>query len=57
MKSLRLSSSLFVADDATAIKNANAVANSNARYSINGQKVNANYRGIVIENGKKKLVK
>lgn len=45
------------ADDATAIKNANAAANSNARYSINGQKVNANYRGIVIENGKKKLVK
>lgn len=44
-------------DDATAIKNANATANSNARYSINGQKVNANYRGIVIENGKKKLVK
>lgn len=44
-------------DDATAIKNANATANSNARYSINGQKVNANYRGIVIENGKKMLVK
>jgi len=44
-------------DDATGISNVKSNANANSRYSINGQKVNANYRGIVIENGKKVLVK
>lgn len=38
----------------------NSISNkpvSTARYNVAGQKVNAAYKGIVIENGKKKLVK
>lgn len=30
---------------------------SNARYNIAGQKVDDSYKGIVIENGKKRIVK
>lgn len=40
------------------IQNDNVVSgNANALFTISGQKVNDNYRGIVIKNGKKLLVK
>lgn len=47
----------FSDDDATGI---NAVSNSTknaARYNLSGQRVGQDYKGIVIENGKKYLVK
>ena len=41
------------------IKNVNAakVNNNNARYNLAGQKVDASYKGIVIQNGKKFIQK
>jgi len=42
----------------TGIQNAKAQAQKNAiRYNLAGQKVDANYKGIVIENGKKFMIK
>ena len=45
--------------DATAIKNANAAANSEVApmFNVAGQRVNKDVKGIVIKNGKKMLVK
>ncbi len=44
--------------EATAINNATAVKNANGViFNMAGQKVDANYRGIVIKNGKKVMVK
>ena len=37
--------------------NANNILGDNARYNLNGQKVDHTYKGIVIEQGKKSLVK
>lgn len=42
---------------ATGINTVSTAAKSGARYNVAGQKVNAAYKGIVIENGKKFLVK
>lgn len=46
-------------DAATGISSitTNPVASPAARYSLAGQRVNASYKGIVIENGKKYLIK
>lgn len=46
-------------DEATAIMNIenDKTINSNAIYNISGQKVSADYKGIVIKNGKKMFVK
>lgn len=41
----------------TSINSAKAEMNSGVLYNIAGQKVDANYRGIVIKNGKKVMVK
>ena len=41
----------------TAIKTAKAVAADGIRYNLAGQKVGAGYKGVVIENGKKIVVK
>ena len=41
----------------TAIQSAKAQAKAGIRYNLAGQKVDANYKGIVIENGKKMIVK
>lgn len=50
---------LFVADDATAINGVQTTVKTqnNVRYNIAGQRVAANYKGIVIVNGKKMLQK
>lgn len=48
----------FVFDDATAINGTDvAVPKSSVRYNLNGQAVGADYKGIVIVNGKKMLMK
>ena len=45
-------------DPATAIgKQPTAVPRSGARYNLSGQRVDNGYRGLIIENGKKRLVK
>ena len=45
-------------DIATAIETVEAApAKDNALYNVAGQKVNASYKGIVIKNGKKYLLK
>ena len=45
-------------DPATAIGNQpTAVPRSGARYNLSGQRVDNGYRGLIIENGKKRLVK
>jgi hypothetical protein len=45
-------------DPATAIGNQpTAVPCSGARYNLSGQRVDNGYRGLIIENGKKRLVK
>ena len=41
----------------TAIQSTKAQAKAGIRYNLAGQKVDANYKGIVIENGKKFMVK
>jgi len=43
--------------DPTAILSTKAQAKASIRYNLAGQKVDANYKGIVIENGKKMMVK
>ena len=48
---------LLPVDDPTAIQSAKAQAKAGIRYNLAGQKVDANYKGIVIENGKKFMVK
>ena len=50
---------LFVEQDATAINGIETTvkAENNARYNIAGQRVNDSFKGIVIVNGKKMLVK
>ena len=48
---------LLPVDDPTAIQSAKAQAKAGIRYNLAGQKVDANYKGIVIENGKKMMVK
>lgn len=51
---------ILIDDEATAIvsvENDKTINNSNEVYSISGQKVGADYKGIVIKNGKKMFVK
>lgn len=43
----------LVTNVADGIKNVNVNANDNAIYNINGQRVDANHKGIVIKNGRK----
>ena len=44
-------------EDATAIKTLKNKAQKNVRYNLAGQKVDANYKGAVIMNGKKFIQK
>lgn len=49
---------VYLTSGETGIQSAKAQAQKNAiRYNLAGQKVDANYKGIVIENGKKMMVK
>ena len=49
---------IYLTSGETAIQSAKAQAQKSAiRYNLAGQKVDANYKGIVIENGKKIMVK
>ena len=49
---------LLFADEATAITSvATDTAEGGAAYNLAGQRVNAGYKGIVIKNGKKYIVK
>lgn len=41
----------------TGIRNVEADAGSHTRYNLSGQRVGQDYRGIVIENGRKRVVK
>lgn len=47
----------FVFDDASSISNIDTAVPSKVRYNLNGQAVGANYKGIVIVNGKKYINK
>ena len=48
----------FVQEVLTSIDRIDADRNDNSvRYNINGQRVSGDYRGIVIENGKKRVVR
>jgi hypothetical protein len=42
-------------DNKTAIKSMKATNADDAIYNLSGQKVDASYKGIVIQNGKKRL--
>ena len=48
---------LFVLDNTNAIQAVNAGLQEGIRYNLSGQRVSANYKGVVIENGKKMIVK
>ena len=48
---------VLLPQDETAIQSTKAQAKAGIRYNLAGQKVDANYKGIVIENGKKFMVK
>ena len=48
----------FVQEVITSIDRIDADRDSNSvRYNINGQRVSGDYRGIIIENGKKRVVR
>lgn len=47
----------IVADDPAGISNLRADAAQQAQYNLQGQRINANYRGLVLTNGKKYLKK
>ena len=46
-----------VTDDPSGITNVNAVEKTGAIYNLAGQKVDAQYKGVVIQNGKKVVIK
>ena len=48
---------LFVLDNTNAIQAVNADLQEGIRYNLSGQRVSANYKGVVIENGKKMIVR
>lgn len=54
VKSINLN---FGSGIATGIRSVEADADSHTRYNLSGQRVGQDYRGIVIENGRKRVVK